>query len=101
VGLGVRRKSRRRASPAGCPAEVLVIHLHVRLAKGHLYDDHDNLRSSLKPLVDAIAATLGLPDKDPRLRWEYSQAGTDGEPGVVVTVETKVNKVVDIPPPPP
>ncbi len=41
----------------------------------------------MKGLVDEIADTLGVPDKDPRIVWEYSQAETTGEPGVVVLVD--------------
>lgn len=52
----------------------------------------------MKPLVDAISETLGVPDKDPRVAWEYSQGETRGTPGVTILVE--VNKGVDIPPDP-
>lgn len=41
----------------------------------------------MKPLVDAIAETLGVADKDPRVIWEYSQAETRAGPCVVVTLE--------------
>lgn len=60
----------------------------MRLAPGHLFDGHDNLRASLKPLVDAIAETLGVADADSRVEWEYAQAESRGEPGVIVTLET-------------
>lgn len=50
-------------------------------------DEHDNLKASLKPLVDAIAASLGLEDKDGRIVWQYGQTTTRGKPGVTVTVE--------------
>lgn len=36
-------------------------------------DSHDNLRFSLKPLVDFIANSLQVDDADPRIRWEYRQ----------------------------
>ena len=54
------------------------------------FDEHDNLRASLKPLVDAIAGTLGVPDNDKRVRWQYAQARTAGAARVVVTVEKKI-----------
>ena len=50
-----------------------------------LMDSHDNLRSSLKPLVDAIAERLGVPDNDPRLVWEYGQVQTSRS-GVLVRI---------------
>lgn len=37
-------------------------------------DGHDNLRASLKATVDGVADWLGVPDNDPRVRWEYAQA---------------------------
>lgn len=52
-----------------------------------LLDSHDNLRSSTKPLVDAIAKTIGLDDADPRIKWQYHQLETKGREGVVVTIE--------------
>lgn len=56
---------------------------------GRIHDGHDNLRASLKPLVDAIAETLGVPDDHPGIAWEYSQSETTGRVGVIVTIETK------------
>ncbi len=50
-------------------------------------DEHDNLKASLKPLVDAISASLGLEDKDDRIVWQYGQTKTTGKPGVTVTLE--------------
>lgn len=64
---------------------VLVVTFFVRKRK--LMDEHDNLKASLKPLVDAIAASLRLEDKDPRLRWQYAQVKTTGTLGVTVTLE--------------
>lgn len=40
--------------------------------------DDDNLRGSLKATRDGIADWLGVPDNDPRVKWEYAQA--KGEP---------------------
>lgn len=44
-------------------------------------DAHDNLRSSLKPIVDQITASLGFAsDDDPALKWSYSQiTGRDSD----------------------
>lgn len=50
-------------------------------------DSHDNLRHSMKPLVDAIANTFGLDDADPRIDWNYSQVKTNGQQGVIVMIE--------------
>ena len=66
----------------------LVVTLHVR-QRGRLMDEHDNLKAACKPLVDAIAASLGVPDDDPRIRWQYSEAVTSGELGVIVMMEEK------------
>lgn len=41
----------------------------------------------MKGLVDEIASVLGVPDDDPRLAWEYSQAETAGSPAVVVVMD--------------
>ncbi len=41
-------------------------------------DSHDNLRTSLKPIADAVTDLVGLPnDRDPRISWKYAQA-SDG-----------------------
>lgn len=50
-------------------------------------DSHDNLRSACKPLVDAIAASLGIDDGDNRIRWEYGQIETRGQEGTAVRIE--------------
>lgn len=50
--------------------------------------DDDNLAGGLKPLRDAIAASLGFDDGDPLIRWHYAQCQTDGQPGVIVKIET-------------
>lgn len=54
-----------------------------------LMDSHDNLRASLKPLVDAIALSMGVSDDNPALRWQYEQCKTKGDPGVTITLELK------------
>ena len=49
-------------------------------------DSHDNLPFSLKPIVDAITQSLGCHD-DSKIEWEYAQAITSGQQGVVVKIE--------------
>lgn len=36
-------------------------------------DSHDNLRASLKAVVDGAADWLGVKDNDPRVSWAYAQ----------------------------
>ncbi len=67
----------------------VVVHLSARVERGRLLDGHDNLRAALKPLVDAIAETMGVPDDHPGIAWEYSQAETTGQACVIVTMENK------------
>ena len=52
-----------------------------------LVDEHDNLRTGAKPLVDTISATLGFDDADPRISWEYGQIKTTGKPGTIIKIE--------------
>lgn len=35
--------------------------------------DDDNIRGAFKATRDQIAEWLGVPDNDPRVRWEYAQ----------------------------
>lgn len=49
--------------------------------------DPDNNAASFKHLQDAIAATIGLDDGDPRLVWQYQQMHTYGSEGVIVRIE--------------
>lgn len=67
-----RMKTARRAAFALCPATDLPVTVRlVRLSAGTL--DDDNLRSALKGVRDGVADRLGVPDNDPRVRWEYGQ----------------------------
>lgn len=50
--------------------------------------DPDNLIGGCKSFQDAIAATLGIDDGDPRIRFEYSKHLTTGKPGTLVRIET-------------
>jgi hypothetical protein len=57
----------------------------IRISRGTL--DSDNLRGSLKPLRDAIAASLCEDDNDRNIRWDYGQLESTGKPGVIVKME--------------
>jgi hypothetical protein len=48
--------------------------------------DPDAVAAATKPLVDAIADTLGVDDADPAVEWEWSQVRTSGEEGVLVKI---------------
>ena len=49
--------------------------------------DEDSAIFALKPLRDAIAASLGIDDADARIAWQYGQQITKGEQGVIVRIE--------------
>lgn len=49
--------------------------------------DDDNLVASLKPLRDAISASLVIDDGDKRIRFQYGQMPTQGREGVLVHIE--------------
>lgn len=51
--------------------------------------DDDNFVGACKHLRDSIAASLGLDDGDPRLRWEYGQHETRAAEGVAVTIQVE------------
>lgn len=50
--------------------------------------DSDNLQASFKGLRDAVAKSLGVDDADKRVRWQYGQIESRGEPGTIVMIET-------------
>lgn len=72
-----RYRRQRTAKPI-----VRVLIVAVRRTLG---DEEDNLRSGFKPLIDAIAAWLGLDDSDGRIKWEIRQV-QGGPPGTFVAV---------------
>lgn len=49
--------------------------------------DDDNLIASIKPLRDAIAASIGIDDGDKRIKFQYQQLQTKGREGVLVHIE--------------
>ena len=70
-------------------AEGMVIRVVLVAVRHRLLDGHDGVAYACKPLTDAIAASLGLDDADPRLHWEYHQIQTAQAQteGVMVKVE--------------
>lgn len=77
----IKERRQRKGSVEPCCRVLLIACRHREL------DDDSNVYS-LKPLRDAIAASLGLDDADTRIRWDYGQAITPGEQGVIVRIET-------------
>lgn len=85
-GEGENRKS-------DCCDSGLAFRVCIISCRRRLVDEHDNLRTGAKPLVDAIAKTLGFADDaDPRLHWEYAQVLTTGQQGVIVKIETRARQ---------
>ena len=83
-----KRDGRRNPTPANAPQARSARSVVVSLV-GHRRRklDDDNFVGACKHLRDAIAASLGLDDGDPRLRWEYGQHETRGAEGVSVTIQ--------------
>lgn len=55
--------------------------------------DDDNLRGALKATRDGVADWLGVPDNDPRVRWDYAQ--DRGKPKVyAVRIEVRTGMPV-------
>ncbi len=69
------------------PAPPLTITV-TRVAPGAL-DAHDNLPPACKAIVDAIAAWIGLDDRDPRLTWRYAQARDGKSYAVGIRIERR------------
>lgn len=68
-----RTRRNRTCARLLCPkAELPAVIKLTRLSRGRL--DDDNLRGALKAVRDGIADAFGVPDNDPRLRFEYDQA---------------------------
>jgi hypothetical protein len=70
-------------SPRRLEVRIAIIRIGPRLL------DSDNATYAAKPLRDAIAASLGVDDADPRLEWEYLQIKSSGSPGVLVKIEIR------------
>ncbi len=71
--------------------EGVAIRITLISCRRKLLDAHDNLPYAMKPICDAIAASIGLDDADPRIQWQYEQILTKGEPGVLVHIEIDDN----------
>ena len=68
-----RTRTNRRIARLLCPVVALPVTVTLtRHSAGEL--DDDNLRGALKAVRDGIADAFGVPDNDPRLRFEYEQA---------------------------
>ncbi len=69
------------------PRRVALVVSIIRVGKALL--DDDNLTSCNKGLRDAIARTLGVDDRDPRIKWEYGQVETrhGASAGSIVKIE--------------
>ena len=52
--------------------------------------DDDNLRGALKSVRDAIAAEIGVDDRDPRIEWRYGQVSPCSHTDIGVLVEVTV-----------
>lgn len=71
----------RKESKGSVAIVVTLVSLRSRLS------DDDAIAASIKPLRDAIANSLGLDDADARIKFEYGQIQTNGEEGVLVSVQ--------------
>ena len=65
----------------------VVVRVTIVAVRKRLLDSHDNAKSACKSLVDAISASLGIADNDPRVAWEISQVETKGSEGTMVKIE--------------
>ena len=88
-----RRASQRTAVWASMHGKVLpklpIIVTLTRISAGEL-DEHDNLRGSLKAVVDQIAEQYGIADKDKRIDWQYAQEKAPrGTHGVRVRIDER------------
>lgn len=73
------------AAKAAAPELPVTVTL-TRVSPGTL-DEHDNLPSAFKHVVDGVASWLGIDDADPRVTWRYAQQKcARGKFGVIVEV---------------
>lgn len=95
LGPGETPKREPRAQPAlvrhlprkqaGAARVEVVVSLVV--CQRTLFDSDNAVSGGCKALRDAIAESLGCDDGDKRVRWEYGQLQTSGEPGVIVKIQ--------------
>jgi hypothetical protein len=62
-----------RLEPLGHGMQLVVRLVRCHTPRSRIRDEHDNLRTAFKHVVDAIAAYFGIDDSDKRVRWEYAQ----------------------------
>jgi hypothetical protein len=80
MGVGeVDQKRKSRKSGVVCCVKIIAC-LRFEL-------DPDNLIAGCKPIRDCVATSLGVDDRDKRVRWEYGQIIGTGEEGVIVKIE--------------
>lgn len=87
------RPERNKVSPLGGTVKArrqrkgqVAIRVSFVVFRRRLLDDDSNVYS-IKPLRDAVSATLSLDDADARIAFEYGQIVTRGECGVLVKIE--------------
>ncbi len=74
--------------PLARRATLPVVVTITRISPGTL--DIDNLWSSQKAVIDAIAWMLGIDDRDPRVTWRVAQRkGGKGQYGVVIDIQAR------------
>lgn len=77
--------ARAEAHPGGQRGLVVVVtFIHCSVSE----IDEDNLVSGAKPLRDSVAASLGVDDRDRRIKWEYRQCIGEGPEGTLVKINT-------------
>lgn len=85
-----RKQNQRSQSEAGkleSGEERMAFCISIISLRSRLVDEHDNLRTGAKPLVDSITESLGFDnDNHPGLIWRYGQVLSQTK-GTVVVIE--------------
>ena len=79
----VRRCKRQSRDEASVGVRVTII-----ACRRRLQDDQNDVASK-KGIQDFIAASLGIDDADPIIRWEYGQIQTNASEGLLVKIEMR------------
>ena len=84
-----------KSAPLGHPRPPWAVHV-TRIAPSKGLDEHDNLPSALKNVIDGVADALGLKnDRDPRVTWIIGQRqGPRGFYAVDIIIESVAAKEV-------
>lgn len=77
VRPGAQRKGRKKS---------MVVRITLFGIRARILDE-DNFVGGCKPLRDAIAASFGVDDADPRIEWRYAQSRVPKPEGVIVMIE--------------